>query len=164
MDIPASDPASARVAVEYEGPSVTRWEWVDRDGTSRTALLAHLPGGAGLLRAGHGPMEFPVGRVDDARALVADMALAERIDSPDGTTVYRPERVLLTVGDGVTFPFEAPADWHARIRALADLVRFGPNYRRPVLEALLAMDAAMRDGWSVGAYDHLVAAEQAAAR
>ena len=151
-----------RVAIEREGSSVTRWEWTESDGTERDARLVHLPCGAGLLRAGHGPMEFPVGSLDDARALVADMALAERIDAPDGTAVYHPERVLLTIGDGVVFPFKAPGDWHDRIGALAELVRFGPSYRPLVLEALLGMDAAMRDGWSVGAYDHLVAAERAA--
>jgi hypothetical protein len=162
MDTTPSDPAPAPIVVEHEGPAVTRWEWTDPDGTARRAHLAHLPGGAGLFREGPGQLQFPVGSLDDARALVSDLALAERIETPDGTTVYRPERVLLTVGEGVTYPFKAPGGWHDRIRALDGFVRFGPRYRPLVLEALLAMDAAMRDGWSVGAYDHLVAAERAA--
>lgn len=164
MDTHASDPTpSGGVVIEHAGPSVTRWEWTHRDGTVREARLA-LAGGAGLLRAGHAPMEFPVASLADARELVADMALAERIEAPDGTVVYRPEYVLLSIGDGVDFPFEAPGDWHDRIEALARFVRFGPGYQPLVLEALLAMDTAMRDGWSVGAYDHLVAAERAATR
>lgn len=157
------DPIGAAV-VEEHGPQGVTWQWRDpHDGSEQTARFI-APASRRAAGVAYGSIVFAIGGLTDARDLVADLALADRIVDPAGRLIHQPDRVILTVGDGTPFPFQAPPDWHPRIRALADHLQHGNGYLPDVLTALLAMDAAVRDGWSVGAYDHLVAAEQASGR
>lgn len=55
---------------------------------------------------------------------------------------------------------EAPEDWHERIEALSPRCCYGPNYSRSVLSLLKDLDHQVRNGYSVLAYDTLLAAER----
>jgi hypothetical protein len=77
-------------------------------------------------------------------------------------TVTIPAYAADTLNETITL--HAPDDWHDRIRQLSKRCCYGPNYRRAVLDSLRSMSDRCERGYSVVAYDDLLAAEQAAAR
>lgn len=81
------------------------------------------------------------------------------VDFPEITI---PANAADTLGEKMTIA--APVAWHARIEALAPRCCYGPQFNRAVLYHLADVDAHVRNGYSTVAYDHLVAAEAAAAR
>lgn len=63
-----------------------------------------------------------------------------------------------------TLTLHAPAVWHERITALSERTCYGPDFSRRVVTHLIDMSDTVRSGYSALAYDHLLAAEAAAAR
>lgn len=78
------------------------------------------------------------------------------------TTITIPAYAADTLGESVTL--HAPEDWHERIEALSPRCCYGPNYNRTVLTLLRDMSGQVERGYSVLAYDTLLAAESAAKR
>lgn len=67
-----------------------------------------------------------------------------------------------TLGETVTL--RAPEDWHERIKALGPRCCYGPNYNRTIFTLLKDMSRQVEQGYSVLAYDTLLAAESVAKR
>lgn len=78
----------------------------------------------------------------------------------DTTSVTLPAFAADTLGESLVV--QVPTSWAERVHALAAFCRYGPQFRRSVVEALVDVDRCVRDGYTVFAYDHLVAAERLA--
>lgn len=50
-------------------------------------------------------------------------------------------------GIGEEMAITAPVEWHARISALSPLCLYGPNYSRHVVDTLVSLHYAVRDGY-----------------
>ncbi len=63
-----------------------------------------------------------------------------------------------------TITLTAPTEWHKRIAALSPRCLYGPRFSRPLVDTLVSLHYAVRDGYLEIAALYLTKAEELASR